>query len=109
MKRENRILKKQEFASLWKNDKKFYSQNFIANFNNNSKIFHLGVSISKKVLKLAVKRNKLKRQIKAIVYQIYKENNINKIEVVLIAKKGIEKYSFQELKLELNQLFKKIM
>lgn len=62
------------------------------------------VSVPKKVAKLAVQRNKIKRR----TYSSIKKHNIKQgYAVVLIMKAGIEKLSFKDFESELQKIFVK--
>ncbi len=64
------------------------------------------VSVPKKVAKLAVDRNKLRRQIYSIIRDL--DNKIVKQgKVVLIVRVGTDKLSFSELADEINKIFVK--
>lgn len=69
--------------------------------------FRYTVIVSKKVLKLAVDRNKFKRRVRSIIgsqlAQIKK-----KIDFVVVAKKGVEKASFTEIKEDILKGFSKL-
>ncbi len=62
------------------------------------------VSVSKKVAKLAVDRNKIKRQ----VYSSIKKLNIKSgHKIIIIMKAGAQKLPFKDLALELEKIFVK--
>lgn len=74
--------------------------------SSHSKILiHLGLKISKKIGK-AVTRNKIRRRIKAIIYELPKVIVANKIHnrvIVIIPKKGLDKIPYQSLKEEITK------
>lgn len=61
--------------------------------NTNEDIYHFGFSVGKKIGN-AVKRNKIKRQIKSI---IDKKNYKNGFNCIIIVRKGILSKSFSEM------------
>ncbi len=65
------------------------------------------VSIPKKVAKTAVLRNKLKRRVFSIIKEL-ELSLLPNFEVILIAKNGIDKLDFVELKSEITKIFVKI-
>lgn len=62
------------------------------------------VSVPKKVYKLAVSRNKLKRQIYSIIKKFPIKTGYS---VVIIVKSGIEKLDFNQLCVEIEKIFVK--
>lgn len=65
--------------------------------NTNKPYTRYGLSISSKIGN-AVVRNKVKRRIRACIYNLAKEGiEINKKNVVFVARNGIENMSYQEL------------
>lgn len=63
--------------------------------------FHGAVVVGKKVYKKAVDRNKLRRQLYALVYQFSKNNNVTTKTFITITKPAIIKVSKEEVKEEL--------
>lgn len=61
------------------------------------------VIISKKVSKKSTVRNKLKRQIRAIIRQRSEKKENNDINTTIIVSPEITKKSFQEIKNEINR------
>jgi ribonuclease P protein component len=64
------------------------------------------VSVPKKVAKLAVDRNKLRRQIYSVISTL-EDKIVKQGKVVIIAKAGLEKLLFGEFGDEINQIFVK--
>ena len=91
------VLKKRtDFLTVRKNGKTIFTQFFIINFVLSSKSgFKFGLTVSRKIGN-SVKRNRLKRIIRNIVF-----NNIdsvpNNTELEIIPKKQIEKKKYAEL------------
>jgi len=77
---------------------KFFTIKVYRRSNNNDHRYT--VIVSKKVLKLAVDRNKFKRRVRSVV--VAQQGSINSgVDFVVIAKKGIENAEFSELKSEI--------
>lgn len=98
---------RKDFDNLFAKKSLFYSSFYIVYFvNNNLEHSRLSVSINKKVQKLAVQRNKAKRQIKTILYN---ENFLNlKKDILVVVKPDFFKANFESKKMVLNKLIDKI-
>ncbi|PKM91223.1 ribonuclease P protein component [Candidatus Falkowbacteria bacterium HGW-Falkowbacteria-1] len=106
--KKNRVTKTKEIENIFKNGKSFY--NDILGFKvlkNEIKNNRFCIIISAKVSKKAVVRNKIKRQIRAIIIG---EKNIlrNDFDIVIIVNKNIVGRDFSEIKNSLNSAFKKL-
>ena len=105
MKKINIVKKNEDFSRIIKKYKPYKSNSFIIYVENNTNdIYKFGISASKKVGN-AVRRNKIKRQIKSILDKNIYKNNFN---CIIIIKKEINSKSFNEIELELNNLINKI-
>jgi len=105
MKKINIVKKNEDFSRIIKKYKPYKSNSFIIYVENNTNdIYKFGISASKKVGN-AVRRNKIKRQIKSILDKKVYKNNFN---CIIIIKKEINSKSFNEIELELNNLINKI-
>lgn len=106
IKKENRLKKRKQFAYLFKNGKhisdEFVSLVYIALKTKN---FKVGYSVSKKVGK-AVVRNKIKRRLKECVLS-FSDQIKNQYYIIVVAKPKIVDLKFENLKTNLNNLFKK--
>jgi len=72
----------------------------------------VGVVVSKKIHKRAVKRNKIKRRLREIYYSLFKNDELpekikNAFSLVIIAKSQILEADFQELKSSFYDLIRK--
>ena len=68
----------------------------------------VGISVSKK-LGVAVVRNKIKRQVRAIVGELIDFENSKPIDIVIVVKDGFLKNSFEYNKNSLNSLITNLM
>lgn len=106
MQKVNRVLKNWDFTRIINQGSKISSQHFTMFWTNSVDTYHIGVTISKKVSKLAVVRNRLKRQIVAILDNDFNKNN--KIDLIIIPKASTLELNFQELKKEINKCLDKL-
>ena len=106
--RKNRLKKKTDFIRIYKVGKKVDSNFFIVRYQLNSdKIIKIGIVVSRKVHLKAVKRNKIKRQVRNICRDLLKKNSINP-NIIIIVKNNINNHSFIDIKQDLTNLFNKI-
>ncbi len=107
MKKEYRIKKNKEIEEVIKNKEYYTNRYFIIYLKKNLKTTHFryAISVGKKLGK-AVTRNRIKRQIVAIIDNSninFEENN----DVFIIVKKNVLDIDFSTMGFELNYLFKK--
>ncbi len=107
MKKDNKILKNRDFTKIIKNGNKIHTQSlsfyYLKNQNSN---FRFGITISKKVSKLAVVRNRIKRQLLAILDELYDKNK--KLDIVIIVKPNSLNNSFNDFIVEIQRFISKI-
>lgn len=85
MEKQFSLRKNEDFKRVYKKARHFYNRDFTILVKNNSVNGpRIGFSISKKVGK-AYQRNKLKRRLRSIVYNNYR--NINNVDIIIIPKK----------------------
>lgn len=102
MKREHRILKNEEFQTIIKTGKLIKSRLCYGYYRpNDLNTLRIGVAVSKKIGN-AVVRNKIKRQIKAIVRPYVKTHHG---DFVFVAKKDVLNHSFSDLTLMISKIF----
>ncbi|MBP3921229.1 MAG: ribonuclease P protein component [Bacilli bacterium] len=105
MKKINIIKKSEDFEKIIKNNKSFRSKYFFIYIQRHENdIYHFGLSVGKKIGN-AVKRNKVKRQLKEIITnQDYQKN----FDCIIIVRKEINNHTFSEIKEELNRCLKQL-
>lgn len=105
MKKSNILKKNWEFQKIINHKKQFISKFLILYYSKSSEC-QIGISIPKKFA-IAVKRNYLKRQIRAI---IDKNNLLNsvKFKIVLIVRKDFIDIPFEKKELEIIKIFEKL-
>lgn len=106
LRQENRLKKRKEFAYLYTSGKPVHLDHVtLVYLPTKKRKLKVGFSVSKKVGK-AHTRNAVKRRLRVIVRDLISSlpDNFN---MVIIAKAGIDKLSFSELKSEVLKVFNK--
>lgn len=102
----NRLKKRKEFAYLYNHGNASHTSNLTAVYvPTKHRELKIGFSISKKIGKANI-RNLIKRRLRVIVRDevVHLPNEYN---MVIIARTGVDTLTFDELKLQVNQLLKK--
>lgn len=101
MKKEFRVLKNYEFSSIIQNRQFVKSSSFIIYFQKR-KIEHsrIGISVGKKIGN-AVCRNKVKRQVRSIVNQVFDFEE--PYDLIIIVRPSYKDKSFEENKNEMKE------
>ena len=95
MKKINILKDSKEFDRIIKKYKSYKYKDYIIFLERNTNdVYKFGLSVGKKIGN-AVRRNKVKRQLKAIISQKDYQNNFN---CIIIVGKGINEKSFTEIK-----------
>lgn len=103
MKVINRVKASNDFAKVIKTGKACRTNSFTIHFlKTDTQYTRVGVSVSNKIGN-AVVRNRLKRQIRAMSDELIKYD-LNSFDIIIIARKEILNFSFQENKLQLSNL-----
>ncbi len=107
MKKSNRLLKNSEFRNIIRSGNKKHSYNFSFYFvRNNLNKYRIGITVSKKVSKLAVQRNLLKRRIIAAINEL-QIKNIN-LDLVIIVKPSAISLEYNDIKREISKILSTI-
>lgn len=109
----NRLKSYRDFQTVYKLGKKYESAHLILralldseNSLNESQPLRIGISISQKVSKKAVIRNRIKRQVRSVLRQFLPE--IKKTgKMVIVVKKGATECQFEHFLRELKELLLK--
>ena len=105
--KENRLKKNKDFERIYKKGKGFKGEFlFLKIIENNLDLTRIGFVASKKVSKKAVIRNRIKRILREIVRKKLPEMKKGKDGIITI-EPGLEKKEFSEIKIILDNLFKK--
>jgi ribonuclease P protein component len=103
--KKNLINKDKDFDRAFKTGQSFYSRILGAKAVNNDLGFNrFGILISSKISKKAVVRNRIRRQLKAIIKQEDTKLNVGR-DVVLIALPGIVDKNFQDIFSNIKTIF----
>ena len=95
MKKINILKDSKEFDRIIKGYKSYKYKDYIIFLEKNTNdVYKFGLSVGKKIGN-AVRRNKVKRQIKSIISQKDYKNNFN---CIIIVGKGINERTFKEMK-----------
>lgn len=107
MQKKHRLNKNEQILRTLKNNKKICSPTVNLFFQNtNAKNWRMAIVVSKKNFKLAVTRNKVKRQAKAIVREL--SLDLNNMNIVLIIKQDWLNKTYSENKTILKKQLLKI-
>lgn len=97
MKKKNVIKKNYEFSDIISKNNRYYNKTFIIYIDNKkTDTIRFGISVGKKIGN-AVIRNKIKRQIRNIIYEM-KKNYKNNYDCIIIVKKDIINLKFNEIR-----------
>jgi ribonuclease P protein component len=106
--RESRLLTPSQFQSVFSKPVRFGSSHFTIlitpNKQNNNR---LGLAIAKKRVKLAVQRNRIKRQVRESFR--LNQHNLPEIDIVVMVKSGIDKLENREINQQLEKIWRKII
>ena len=104
--KKERVRKRKNYLSIYQGGIRVHSNNFTVILNPNpSGKKRLGVAVSKKVGN-AVKRNRIKRLLREF-FRLNKDRLPDSKDMVIIAKKDVSLLKYQDVCLELADLFKK--
>lgn len=105
MKKINIVKESKDFQKIIKNNKSFRTKYFyIYKQNHEENIYHFGLSVGKKIGN-AVRRNKVKRQLREILSKNHYQKNF---DCIIIVKREINDADFQKIQEDLNFALKKL-
>jgi len=106
MKKEYRIKKNEEFQAVFKKGKSFANKQFVIYVLRKEEHphFRIGLSVSKKIGN-AVMRNKIKRYIREIFYELNNDIDHNN-DYVIIARKPVSDMDYHEIRKSLIHVLK---
>lgn len=105
MKKINILKNSRDFDRIIKNNKPYKYKDYILFLEREtSDVYKFGISVGKKIGN-AVRRNKVKRQLKSIIDKKDYQNNFN---CIIIVGKGINEKSFKEMEDNLFSILNKL-
>lgn len=106
--RESRLLTPDHFQSVFSKPIRFGSSHFTILITPNTQPNNrLGLAIAKKRVKLAVQRNRIKRQVRESFR--LNQHNLPNIDIVVMVKSGIDKLDNREINQQLEKIWLKII
>jgi ribonuclease P protein component len=107
LKKSVRIAKSKDWRTLYKQGRTVFGQEIVLKIlKNNTETSRFGVVVGTKVSKKATTRNRLRRQIMAIISQnLHHAKSGN--DSIIIAKAGLAKKPFDEIKKTVERSFKR--
>ena len=106
LKKEFRIVSNKDFQRIYQKGKFFTNKDFVVKFLPNRFSFpRVGIVVSKKKVKKAVERNKLKRQLREVIRSEF-SNLKEGFDIVVILRNNIYGFKFEELRKSLILLLK---
>ncbi|UTY40410.1 ribonuclease P protein component [Allocoprobacillus halotolerans] len=105
MKKEYRIKKNEDFQSIIKKKKSVANRQFVVYCAPSQEHLRVGISVSKK-LGHAVVRNKIKRQVRMMVQQVFDKDQ--KMDFIIIVRYNYLNCSYQDNLKSLISLYNKI-
>ena len=107
MKKTYRVKRNIDFQAIIKQKKSVASRQFVLYYaKNDFNHYRAWVSVSKKLGK-AVERNKIKRQVREMIYEIFEDQESS--DYIVIVRNGYLNKSFDENKRDLAKLRKKVI
>lgn len=104
---ENRLKKKKEFEAVFKGGRTLKGKSvFLRYLVNGTDKTKIGFVVSKKISKLAVERNKVKRRMREIV-RFNKKNVRDGLSIIIIALPRIKEMKYEEIREDLGNLLNK--
>ncbi|HEM3634779.1 TPA: ribonuclease P protein component [Streptococcus suis] len=104
MKKSYRVKRERDFNDIFTKGNNVANRRFVVyRLSKEQKHFRVGLSVSKK-LGNAVMRNKIKRRIRHILIEC--QHQLVADDFVIIARKGVEEMSYQEMKQNLIHVLK---
>ncbi|MEM7618559.1 MAG: ribonuclease P protein component [Pseudomonadota bacterium] len=108
-----RLKKRSDFLWVQQNGRKWIAKSLIVEMADNTSRgerlgIRYGLTVSKKVSKLAVKRNLIKRRLRAVAQEVLPDYAAQNLDVVLIARAGADTKDFDILKRDFIWCLKKM-
>lgn len=95
-----RLKERKDFLRVREQGKKAYSQHFIMVYAPSDASSRVGVAVTKKAERLAVKRNRIKRLIRE-VFRLHRSRIAGNFDIVVVAKGDMQSLSYELVRKEL--------
>ena len=104
-----RLKKRSDFVRTQKQGRKWIAKSFIVEvIENNENQLRVGFTVSKRVSKLAVTRNLLKRHLRHAAREVLESYAHHSIDLVLIARQSTKDQDFKTLQKDLHWCLRKL-
>ena len=104
-----RLRKRSDFLCVQRMGRKWISKGMIVEVcENENKGIRVGITVSKKVSKLAVLRNRLKRRLKAVSLDVLPHYHQQNFDIVLIGRVIAQDRTYEDLQNDLRWCLKKM-
>lgn len=109
MKSVDRLKKRSDFLCVQQKGRKWVSKGMVVEVRENEDLgIRCGLTVSKRVSKLAVLRNRVKRRLKSISYDVLPDYCQQNLDIVLIGRVGTSDRSYEDLCNDLRWCLKKM-
>lgn len=104
-----RLKKRSDFLCVQRQGRKWISKGIIVEIcNNDGKGLRVGLTVSKKVSKLAVLRNRVKRRLQAVSLDVLPGYCQQNLDVVIVGRAMAQNRTYEELQNDLRWCLKKM-
>lgn len=104
-----RLKKRSDFLYVQRAGKKWIAKGMIVEIAPNENLgLRYGLTVSKKVSKLAVTRNRVKRRLKAVAQDVFPTYSRQNLDIVLIGRYSSEERVYEDLQNDLRWCLKKM-
>ncbi len=105
----DRLRKRSDFLCVQREGRKWISKGMIVEVcENENKGIRVGITVSKKVNKLAVLRNRLKRRLKAVSLDVLPHYHQQNFDIVLVGRVMAQDRTYEDLQNDLRWCLKKM-
>lgn len=105
----DRLKKRSDFLCVQRKGRKWISKGMVVEVRANEELgLRCGLTVSKRVSKLAVLRNRVKRRLRSVSYDVLPEYRQQHFDVVLIGRVTTQKRSYEDLQNDLRWCLKKM-
>lgn len=104
-----RLKKRSDFLCVQQNGRKWISKAMVVEIRPNETLgVRYGLTVSKKVSKLAVMRNRIKRRLRAVAFDVLPQYDGQNFDVVLVGRAGADARPYEDLQNDLRWCLRKM-